>query len=309
MNLGLRCTMSCRHCHHRCSPERTEQITDATLDRFLAFAEGLHPALVDITGGAPELHPRLRDVVRRLREADVEVQVRTNLAVLLEPECEDLPAFFAENRVRLLASLPAASPDAYALQRDASAFDAAIEAMRRLNHRGYALSSDLVLDVAVNPISDSTDCSPAAVGERMRSELILRLGVVFRDVVVIANMPLGRYAEQLIERNELEDFVSGLERRFNPSTLPRLACRSTLEVAWDGSFSDCDFNLSAGLGLAADAAAPIDGTGDATAPFVPLSLADLDRFDSLGAAVEVLARRRINYGDHCLACTADAGSS
>ncbi len=63
VNLGYRCNQSCLHCHVNAGPNRTEEMDDATLaliPRVLA-AQGV-PTL-DLTGGAPELHPRFRDLV------------------------------------------------------------------------------------------------------------------------------------------------------------------------------------------------------------------------------------------------------
>ena len=209
----------------------------------------MRPALVDVTGGAPELHPRIREVIVRLRSVAGTVQVRTNLSVLAEGACEDLPAFFAEHRVRLLASLPACDRTQYALQRDPGAFDAAIEALRRLNALGYGRNPELVLDLAVNPSDDQDGSSAEHLSAAMRSRLLDSFGIVFDHVVSIANMPLGRYADHLAENDRLQSRIDTLWRDFNPATLPRLACRRSVEVAWDGSLSDCDFNLSAGLGL------------------------------------------------------------
>jgi radical SAM/Cys-rich protein len=220
------------------------------------------------------------------------VQIRTNLSVLTEPACEDLPAFFAQHRVRLLASLPASERAEYAVQRDPLAFDAAIEALRCLNRLGYGRDPELVLDLAVNPSDNSSDCSAEQISTAMRPRLLDRFGIVFDDVVLIANMPLGRYADYLAENSRLESQIEALRRDFNPATLPRLACRRSIEVAWDGSLSDCDFNLSAGLGLAS-----------------PLSLTDLAESPDAVALLEALANRPINFGTHCLACTAGSGSS
>jgi len=40
---------------------------------------------VDVTGGAPELHPHFREFIAALRDTGQSVQVRTNLIPLLEP--------------------------------------------------------------------------------------------------------------------------------------------------------------------------------------------------------------------------------
>jgi len=57
VNVGLRCNMSCAHCHQASGPSRTEAMSDDVLDAVIAFAARARPSLVDVTGGAPELHP------------------------------------------------------------------------------------------------------------------------------------------------------------------------------------------------------------------------------------------------------------
>jgi len=65
-------------------------------------------------------------------------------------------------------------------------------------------------------------------------------------------------------------------------------CRNLLSVGWNGRIYDCDFNQM--LELAAT-----DRAGR------PLSIFDFDFDAALG--------RRIAFGEHCLGCTAGAGSS
>ena len=110
LNVGLRCNQACTHCHQSSSPLRTEVMTSAIVDAALQIARRLRPRVVDLTGGAPELHPRIRDIVTSLRDTGLTVQVRTNLTVLLEPSCADLPDLWARHEARLLASLASWDP-------------------------------------------------------------------------------------------------------------------------------------------------------------------------------------------------------
>ena len=82
---------------------------------------------------------------------------------------------------------------------------------------------------------------------------------------------------------QLQPALAGLN--FEPDTLRHLGCRHGLEVAWDGTLWDCDFNLGAGLRP-------------------PVGFRTLDEID--GDAIE---GRPISFGPHCYACTAGAGSS
>jgi hypothetical protein len=73
VNLGYRCNQSCLHCHVNAGPGRTEQMDDATVALIpeVLAARGL-PTL-DLTGGAPELHPRFRALVQSARGLGAQV--------------------------------------------------------------------------------------------------------------------------------------------------------------------------------------------------------------------------------------------
>src|SRR5512146_1454678 len=105
VNVGLRCNLSCHHCHLGASPERTERMSRQTLEAVLRAAERLPGCPVDVTGGAPELHPDLPWFLRRLAETGHPLILRTNLAVLLEPGKEALPLLFRDLGVHLVGSL------------------------------------------------------------------------------------------------------------------------------------------------------------------------------------------------------------
>lgn len=58
-------------------------------------------SLVDITGGAPELNPYLRRFIGELREAGLNIQVRTDLTLLLNRGQEDMIDFMRDHGVLL----------------------------------------------------------------------------------------------------------------------------------------------------------------------------------------------------------------
>src|SRR5215213_7489791 len=67
LNVGRKCNQTCRHCHVDAGPDRTEMMPDAVVDRCLEIIETTDIPTVDITGGAPELHRRWRELVMRAR--------------------------------------------------------------------------------------------------------------------------------------------------------------------------------------------------------------------------------------------------
>ena len=93
VNVGYVCNQTCLHCHVNAGPTRTESMTSGA-------------TVLDLTGGAPELNPQFRHLVRGARERGAKVIDRCNLTVLFEPGQEDLADFLAQHRVEVVASLP-----------------------------------------------------------------------------------------------------------------------------------------------------------------------------------------------------------
>ncbi|GFK93962.1 hypothetical protein NNJEOMEG_01800 [Fundidesulfovibrio magnetotacticus] len=286
VNVGLRCNLSCTHCHLEAGPARVELMDRATLNKALAAALAVRPALVDVTGGSPEMNPGLPDFLRGLRGAGLAVQVRSNLAILEEPGFEDFPALYRELEVGLVASLPCYLEQNVDPMRGAGVYRKVLSAMRRLNALGYAAPGGPALDLVFNhPLGPYLPPCQKSLEDAYRKELAPH-GVAFSRLIAIANMPLGRYLEELEAMGQAQDYWKLLRDSFNPATLPGLMCRRQVNVGWDGALYDCDFNQA--LGLRVNHGAPDH----------------LDAFDR-----EALAGRTVVTGAHCLGCTAGAGSS
>ena len=103
VNLGRRCNQACRHCHVDASPTRTEMASDAVIDAIVDALQA-NPSLetLDITGGAPELHPRFRDLVQQARGLDRQVMDR----------CNDDPLGAGPGRPRRLSRQPESTSSA-----------------------------------------------------------------------------------------------------------------------------------------------------------------------------------------------------
>ncbi len=286
VNVGFKCNLSCSHCHLKCGPDRTEHMTRSVMERVLAAAQTLRPELIDITGGAPELNPDLKTLIQDLSRADMTVQCRTNLTVLFEKGCEELPFFFQANRVRLVASLPCYLEEKVCYQRGPGTYEKSISALQGLNELGYGVDPDLTLDVVYNPDGPFLPPHQKDLEADYRRELQSRFGIRFTRLIAITNMPIGRFWEGLKQQDKHGDYMRMLSDAFNCRTVQDLMCRHQICVAWDGRLFDCDFNLALGLPLA-------DG--------VP---ADIAEFDS-----RLLRGRIIRTGNHCFGCTAGFGSS
>ena len=257
----------------------------------LELASILRPSRLDVTGGEPTLWEHLPELVEGAGVRAIALQVRTNAAGLVRPQRAHLAELFARHGVTILASLHGFDPSQTGPSSSSPPEDV-LSGLRVLSDLGYGRDPRKVLDIAYNPAPGHSPRPASLVAEEFRA-VLEPLGIRFNDLRVIANVPVGRWESSLRAAGLYDAEIERLSAQFNPDVLGELTCRHGIEIAWDGTFSDCDFNLGAGMRV-------IDGprtVGDA------LALAASGR-DVAG----LLASRRIAFGAHCLACTAGAGS-
>ena len=287
VNVGRRCNQTCRHCHVDAGPERKEMMPDAVMDRCLEVIEGTDIPTVDITGGAPELHKRWRELVVRSRAAGKKVMDRCNLTITRLPNYAYLPEFFAEHHVEVVASLPHYRQRGTDTQRGDGVYDASIAALKTLNALGYGMEgTGLVLNLVTNPVGTFLPGGQAALERDWKQQLRRQHGIEFNRLFTITNMPISRFLEFLDQGGALEEYMERLVSAFNPAAAAGVMCRNTLSVGWDGTLYDCDFNQMLEL--------PVHSSA-------PRTIFDFDPAR--------LASREIVLGPHCFGCTAGAGSS
>ena len=243
MNITRRCNLACKHCHVKAGPGRTEMMSREILTQCVQAA--MHPAItmIDITGGAPEMHPDIEWLVGEMAVLGKRLLVRSNLVILLEPEYRHLIEMFAANKIELVGSLPDYRAQRSDRQRGSGVYDRIIEAMRQLNRIGYGVTgSGLVLDLVHNPAGAYLPGPQFALEAEYRRVLHQEHNVVFNSLFCLVNCPIGRYLEYLKNSGNLEDYMRTLRNAFNPKTANLVMCRKTVSVGWDGRLFDCDFN-------------------------------------------------------------------
>ncbi len=287
VNLGYLCNLSCVHCHVNAGPTRTELMSRGIVDQVIAVLEQGEVRVLDLTGGAPEMNPHFRDLVRAARARDVTVIDRCNLTIVLEEGYQDLPEFLAGQGVRIVASLPCYLEDNVNQQRGKGVYQGSIEAIRRLNAAGYGDSEALPLDLVYNPVGAHLPPPQAALEADYKRELGERFGIRFNHLLTITNMPISRFGAVLLAQNRFNDYMQLLRDSHNDANLDAVMCRDTLSVDYRGYLYDCDFNQMLDLP---------QGGGERHPHLEELLAADKD-----GEGIYV--------ADHCFGCTAGAGSS
>jgi len=289
VNLGRYCNLACIHCHVESGPTRREMMSRENVDAVLRFLAATTTPVLDITGGAPELHPNFAYLIAAARALGRHVMDRCNLTVIFEPGMEYLPEYFKRNEVELVCSLPCYSEENVDKQRGKGTFDASIRALQRLNDVGYGRpDGDLVLNLVYNPVGPHLPPPQEKLEQDYKRILAEQFGITFNHLYCLTNMPITRYATHLKLRGEYDRYRELLESNFNAATLDQVMCRNLISIGWDGSVFDCDFNQMLDLPIT-------DGAGK--------------RLDISSLTLAQLLKPSITIGDHCYACTAGAGSS
>ena len=288
INIGYKCNQTCTHCHVDASPSRTEMMSNDIIKIIPKVIKANNIRMLDITGGAPELHPKFRQLVKEVRSLNVEVMDRCNLTILTEPGYENLASFLASNKVQITASLPCYLEDNVDKQRGKGVFEKSILALKQLNSYGYGKNdSDLILNLVYNPNGPQLPPSQKELEDIYRRELQERYGIFFSNLFVLANMPINRYEKYLKIIGKLKEYNNLLKDNHNPVNLNSVMCRTTLSVDWKGYLYDCDFNQQLGMKR--------DGK--------------IKHLDDLLLPIVSLKNNPITIGNHCFGCTAGAGSS
>jgi radical SAM/Cys-rich protein len=283
VNLGLKCNQLCRHCHLEAGPERSEMMDLATVEAVADYAQRGGFAVVDITGGAPELHPHLERLIELASGSGRRVMLRANLTAL-GGRGQVLMQFLAAHEVVVVASFPSLTPAQAEAQRGGGVFQASLEALDALNRLGYGRTgSGLELNLVVNPGGAFLPPAQAATARRFHAELARRWGLAFNQLYCFANAPLGRFKAWLQQSGNYEDYLERLATQFNACATTALMCRNLVSVSWQGHLYDCDFNQAAGL--------PLGGKLTHVA-------------EMAGPPPE---GQPIAVGEHCYTCTAGAG--
>ncbi|MBM3875630.1 MAG: radical SAM/Cys-rich domain protein [Verrucomicrobia bacterium] len=287
VNLGRKCNQACRHCHVDAAPWRTEMMDEGTARRIGEWIRDHRPAVVDITGGAPELSEHFRYCVETARAAGARVIDRCNLTIIEEPGFGWLPDYLAAQAVGVIASLPCYLAENVSKQRGNGVFEKSISALRKLNAAGYG--TRLTLNLVYNPLGPTLPPPQAALEADYKDALLRDHGVVFNHLFTMTNQPIARFADDLRKQDRWDEYLELLANSFNPATVDGLMCRNTLSVGWRGELYDCDFNQMLEMQLRNPA------------PESGLFLWDVIPAQLDGAAIQT--------GSHCLACTAGCGSS
>ncbi len=289
VNLGYLCNLSCVHCHVNAGPTRTELMSDDNIHALIKLFDNPNIDTLDLTGGAPEMHPLFKKLVIAAKKHNINIIDRCNLVILQEPDYTDLADFLYDHDVNIVASLPCYLEDNVDKQRGKGVFQQSIAALQKLNALGYGLENNDThqLNLVFNP-QDATLPPPQHDLEiAYKKHLKAHYDIVFNQLYTVTNMPIQRFGSTLISKGTFDDYLSVLKDNFSAHNLDSLMCKNTLSIDWQGYTYDCDFNQMLDLPL---------GSNPKKQHFTDLNL-------------NTLHNTPIATLQHCYGCTAGQGSS
>ena len=288
VNVGKICNMSCSHCHVEAGPHRTETMDEKVCNQVIKLMDKLKPQTIDITGGAPELNPAFRPLVKAASKRGCKIIDRCNLSVLLIKSQENLVNFLVENKVHIIASLPCYSPENVDKQRGTGAFDKSIRAIKKLNNVGYGMATDLILDFIYNPAGVHLAPDQSQLEKDYKLRLQNDFDIQFNNLYALHNFPVGRFAQELKKVGRYDDYMDLLIQNYNPSTIEGLMCRSQLSIGYDGKVFDCDFHQMENVFINSNSE-------------TPLTVFELESAEQVKSIIP--------WRPHCYGCTAGNGAS
>ncbi len=287
INVGRKCNQTCTHCHVDAGPDRTEMMSEEVAMKVGAWIIEHRPKTVDITGGAPEISEFFNYFVETARSVGSHVIDRNNLTIIETKRYAYLPEYLAKHQVEVVASLPCYSAENVNAQRGDGVFDKSISALRKLNAVGYG--TELPLTLVFNPFGAKLPPDQAELEADYKRELKKHFGIVFTRLFAITNLPIARFAVELRENKQWDEYMALLIDHFNPATVEGLMCRNTINIGYEGEVFDCDFNQ-----------------------MLRMQQRDREKGNPLylwDVTPESMAAQPILTASHCFGCTAGSGSS
>ncbi len=288
-NLGYKCNQSCLHCHVNAGPKRKEVMQRETIEDLLQLLQHSTATILDLTGGAPELNPDFRYLIREARKLEVHIIDRCNLSILLEPGQEDLAKFLAEHQIEVVASMPCYLEENVDAQRGDGVFKKSIKGLQKLNVLGYGReSTGLILNLVYNPQGPLLPPPQIDLEQDYKKHLFEKYHIEFNHLLTITNMPIKRFGSTLVSRGQFDEYMSLLKSSYSESNLQNVMCRDLISIDWQGYVYDCDFNQMLEL------------------PAAIHSRSHTHIRDLIDVNID---GQPIMTADHCYGCTAGQGSS
>ena len=207
LNMGKMCNQVCKHCHVDAGPDRKEKISRDLLEKCLEILRNSNFKTVDLTGGAPEMHPDFRWFVEEVSALGLKIIVRCNLTIIVaNPKYHDLPEFYKNHQVEVVSSLPYFTKIRTDAQRGKGVFEDSIKALSMLNAVGYGIEgTGLVLNLVYNPTGAFLPDNQDSLEKEFKHKLNTQYQISFSALFAITNLPISRFLDYLLTSGNYTD--------------------------------------------------------------------------------------------------------
>ncbi|MEW6601287.1 MAG: radical SAM protein, partial [Nitrospirota bacterium] len=166
-----------------------------TINRILdVLKDNSGISLVEITGVSPETNHNFNHFVKSAAALGKKLAVVTNPAVYTESGMEDMPAFLARNKVKILAFVPHYDASIVDKYTSAGTHDKIIAGMKRINSAGIGVKgSDLTVAFVYLPAEPEPARKRDFLLARFREEYTGKHDIHFNHFIVFNTIPIGRF--------------------------------------------------------------------------------------------------------------------
>ncbi|GMQ27840.1 radical SAM protein [Algoriphagus confluentis] len=278
--LGKVCNHSCTFCPHDAQPQSADFMRYDVVHQVAALIERENFEEVIFKGGAPELTPYFRWLVRQIRERSPQTRLvlHTHITSMKNPGFRSsLPNFLKENEVSLVVHVPTLDGDEMDLLRGPGSYKTFQSVTRYFNRLGYGTHASLHLDLIWNhrkhPGTESS--------KEFMDSWATKMGLVFSSFDEKMYAPVGRQQSCLVQEGQELEHLQELFSHAGHHSHSNLPCQESLTVDWEGNVFNCENHLS---------------VKDGRIQYRLFHLTDWSR--------ETLNQVRIQPALHCLSCMA-----
>ena len=241
--LGKVCNLSCSFCPHDAQPQSADFMRYDTVHQVADLIERESFEEVTLKGGAPELTPYFRWLVRQVRERSPQTRLvlHTHITSMKNPGfLGSIPNFLKENQVHLVVYVPTIDAEEMDLLRGAGTYKTFLSVTRYCNRLGYGIDDSLRLDLVWNHRNP--------LGIQSQTEKIKnwasKIGLAFNSVDEKMYAPVGRMQSCLAQEGKELIHLQELISHAGHHSRSDLPCQESLTIDWQGNVFNCENHLS-----------------------------------------------------------------
>lgn len=241
--LGKVCNHSCSFCPHDAQPQSADFMRYDTVHQVADLIERERFEEVTLKGGAPELTPYFRWLVRQVRERSPKTRIvlHTHITSMKNPGFRgSLPNFLKENQVHLVVHVPTIDAEEMDLLRGAGTFKTFLSVTRYFNRLGYGTDDSLKLNLVWNHRKPHGTQSQTETIKNWAS----KMGLAFSSVDEKMYAPVGRMQSCLAQEGQELAHFQELFSHTGHHSRSDLPCQESLTIDWQGNVFNCENHLS-----------------------------------------------------------------